>query len=197
MILLLLLFQGFKTVLFPSMFFPINEPTSLYFSHVHNLSLSYGWKTGGDFIPGIYGEIFQKNNDLYSDPYLRKSGLSLKLFSYCLGGNFEYKLNDKFSVGSGIGIYTLYFKYPFAKDNGEIDYKNNRRTYLGLYAAFSFSKPFVPWRIGVTMKVYQIGENVYPDTYYGYPPYDYYENTPFFPTPLQGFSLGLTLGYEK
>ncbi len=196
MIILFLIFQSFKTVLTPSIFFPINEPTTMYFSHVNNLSISFGWNTGREFIPGIYGEIFQENNDLYSDPYLQKSGLSLKLFSYGFGGCFEYKLNDYFLVGSGVGVYRLNFKYPYAKDNGEIDINNNNRTYLGIHGTFSFSKPVAGWRFGVTMKVSLIGKREY-DFYYPYPYYYDYESMPFFPTPLQGISLGLNLGYEK
>jgi hypothetical protein len=193
MILLLLLFQGFKTVLAPSLLFPFDYPSSQYFPQVYNVSLSHAWNVKEEFAAGVYGEIFVRNSDRYSDPYLQNPDLYLKLFTYGVGGCFDYKINDYFAVGAGLGVYRLGFKYPYAKEGGEVDYWNETRTNLGFYSSFSVSKPIDRWRLGASIKIYLIGRQ-----YYDYYVYYYQEGyPPDFPSSLQGIAIGLNLGYER
>jgi hypothetical protein len=199
MILLLLLFQGFKTVFAPSILFPVTYPTNQYFSSVYNFSLSHTWKVREEFSPGIYGDIFVKNSGVYADPYFQNPDLHLRLFTFGFGGCFDYKINDYFLVGAGLGIYRLGFRYPLVTENGEIVDQSEVRTNLGFYSSFTVSKLIKNnWRLGATMKIYIIGKT---EDYYAYfdyyPPYDYYEYYPYFPSPLQGISLGVCLGYER
>lgn len=199
MILLLLLFQGFKTVFAPSVLFPTTYPTDQYFPSIYNFSLSHTWKTTEEFGPGIYGEILVKNADLYSDPYLQNPDVSLKLLTFGLGGCFDYKINDYLAVGAGLGIYRIGFKYPEAAAGSEVIERQETRINLGFYSSFTVTKLIKNnWRLGATMKIFIIGkteDNYYPYFDY-YPPY-YYDYPPYFPSPLQGISLGLCLGYER
>jgi len=199
MILLLIIFQGFRTIFAPSVLFPANYPANQYFLNIYNFSLSHTWKVNEEFNPGIYGEIFVKNSDLYADPYFQNPDLSLKLFTFGLGGCFDYKINDYFAVGAGLGIYRLGFKYPRVKEDGEIVEQQEARTNLGFYSSFALTKLIKKnWRLGATLKIFIIGKT---EDYYAYfdyyPPYEYNEYYPYFPSPLQGISLGLCLGYER
>ncbi len=194
MILALLLIQGFRTVLAPSILVPFENPARQYFPQVYNVSLSQAWNIKHEFTLGMYGEIFMNNSDLYSDPYLQNPNFNLKLLVYGLGGCFDFQINEYLSVGAGLGIYRLGFKFPYVKEGGEVVDMSNTTTNLGFYSSFSLTKSYSNWRLGTIMKIYLIGKA---DDYYYYPPYGYFENTAYFPSRLQGISLGLTLGYEK
>lgn len=193
-LLFLLNLHNFQVEVNPGILFNTTQPSSFYFDHIYNISVDGKWKLNNTFIPGVYADFFKKTSRPYQDQYFQDPDLSLKMFTFGLGGSFDYRITDYFLVGAGVGVYNINFRYPYTRDSGEVTYENTSRTNFGFYSSFSLIKPIGKFSVGASLKVYIIGKNEY---YYDNLVYPLtYDTRPDFPTPIQGITLTLNLGYS-
>lgn len=165
--------------------------TEHYFGAIYNFSAST-YFSPNDFSYGLYGDLYYKRHDPYTEPYFQNSGLSTAVRAGNIGGTVRYRMFTFVSVKGGVGYCFGQLLRPRALANAAVEQEKISKNSLAAFIAWDLSKKVGPLWLGGELKVNLISFGSKSTSYYYDPYYDEYD--PFNEISLTGVAFSIEVG---